>query len=173
MTKSTQDRNLIPAGNRSINIAGRIPVEYRREWESEGWNVFTRSDGFMEIERDDEAQKFNNDEEVLRYVVAKAAAGSRSHLLALWLDGRPAETKYTALAWIPAELLPEKKWTVVGHYVSSGAAWATWIEAETAVHAKEAAVKANSVRSDDIVVIDVFRGYHTGAFCRREDDGGR
>ena len=170
---TTQARKLIPAGSYSIDIAGRVPVEYRREWELEGWDVFTRADnGLMEIERDDEAERFDSDGAALRHVVARAAAGSRSHLFALWLDGRPAATRHTAIAWIPDELLPEKKWTVVGHYVSTGSPWATWIEAETAIQAKEAAVKANSVRDDDIVVIDVFRGYHTGAFCRREDGGG-
>ncbi len=148
-----------------IAISDRIPDEYREQWNSEGWDVFTRSDDdLMEIQRDDELRKFDTDEGALHHVIAKAAAGSRSHLFALWLDGRPATTKRSSLAWIPDELLPEKQWTVIGHYVSSGQPWVEWIEADDATQAAVKAVKENSVRSSDIVIIDVFRGHHTGAF---------
>ena len=155
----------MPARRNEVDIFDRIPAEYREQWQREGWDVFVRdSGGIMEIERDDRSENFDTDEDALRHVILKASMGSKLHLLALWLDGRSALTCWSSLAWIPDELLPEKRWTVVGHYVSSGRPWVEWIEADDAIQAAVKAVKESSVRSNDIVIIDVFRGHHTGAF---------
>lgn len=165
--KTTQTRAATGAMrlDKTIDIAARIPAEYREEWEREGWSVFTTTkNGIMEIERDDDTMKFDNDEAALHHVIAMASGGSRSHLFALWLDGRPAEVEWSELAWIPDELLPEKEWTVVGYYDSSRQPWIEHVEAENATQAAVKAIKENSVRSDDIIVIDAFRGHHSGMF---------
>lgn len=50
---------------------------------AEGWDVFTRSDGRLEIEKDDELDIFPTDDAALDHVIAQATAGSAYHLRAL------------------------------------------------------------------------------------------
>jgi hypothetical protein len=80
----------------------------------EGWDLYTRDNGELEIEYIAEPQEvpelvargivdppFNADDDVIRHCLAKAREGSRLHQLALYLEGRIADRD----CWVPAELL--------------------------------------------------------------------
>ena len=83
-----------------------IPHRISKLWQSEGWDLFARSDnGLFEIEHFDDpdsaesdlgikmSQTFESDAACLYFVTAKALAGSKPHMLALWLNGRCSEPK--------------------------------------------------------------------------------
>lgn len=88
-----------------------IPSAYRDIWLNEGWNVLVRTtNGTYEIEALDESNKFADDAACIEYVIKRALEGSKPHLLAIWLDGRPViagrkSIDWTNPAWIPPSLL--------------------------------------------------------------------
>lgn len=53
----------------------------------EGWNLF-ETDGAVCIQKSDEAGRFTCDQSTLNTVLGQAAAGSKLHMLAVYLDGR-------------------------------------------------------------------------------------
>ena len=62
--------------------------EYDSRAAGEGWGMFDCSDGFFQLQADDNHTTFHGDAEAVAFVVRKALAGSKLHLLALYLDGR-------------------------------------------------------------------------------------
>ncbi len=54
---------------------------------AEGWWLSQRIDAYWEIQRLDEEERFASDDEALRYIKARAEAGSRMHRIALRLNG--------------------------------------------------------------------------------------
>lgn len=81
-----------------------IPKSAIKTWEQEGLSVFYRDDGYLEIQKIDESDAFMSDDDAVSYCIKKASQGSKSHLLALWLDGRNFEDKRKSNFWIPQEL---------------------------------------------------------------------
>lgn len=61
--------------------------------QKEGWDLFTRSDGLLEIERIDEQPTFKSDKAALEYVYRRAGKGSQLHLLAIHLDRRHVDNE--------------------------------------------------------------------------------
>lgn len=85
-----------------------IPDAYRIQWLQEGWDLFVRDDdGSYEIEALDEDTTFGDDATAIEFVVRRALEGSKSHLLAIWLDGRPVCPKRLSMSWIPASLVED------------------------------------------------------------------
>ena len=103
-TRETNPRETAPTGANPYDTMRQVPPTDTALWEGEGWGVFD-SDGVLEIQADGEAARFASDEEAIAYVLRMASTGSRSHLLALWLDGRPAYSPTSTPGWLPAELL--------------------------------------------------------------------
>lgn len=60
----------------------------------EGWNLFVHDQvpPRMLLESLDQGDEFATDDEAASFVIKKALKGSKRHLLALYLDGRPADT---------------------------------------------------------------------------------
>lgn len=69
----------------------RAWMPYSKKAAAEGWNMFSHDNGLFQLQRVDEAGILQGDTEALAYVVKKALAGSKMHLLALYLDGRPVD----------------------------------------------------------------------------------
>ena len=78
----------------------------------EGWDLFTRDDNRLDIERIDtpsdhpelEGQDdwlFDSDVDAVKHIVKRAGEGSKPHLLALYLDGRC----HTDKVWVDATLV--------------------------------------------------------------------
>lgn len=61
----------------------------------EGWDLFTRCDGVLEVQRLDTNKRFVTDTDALMYVTRKALKGSLRHLRSLMLNGRRKDDKVT------------------------------------------------------------------------------
>lgn len=78
----------------------------------EGWDLFTRDDNRLDIERIDapcefreldgnDEPRFEGDDEAVKHIIKRAGEGSKLHLLALYLDGRC----HTDKVWVHASLI--------------------------------------------------------------------
>lgn len=63
--------------------------EEASQWR-EGWGLWTRSDGFYEIQKFDEdpSRRFSSDDQAVQHVRARARSGSTMHVRAVALHGR-------------------------------------------------------------------------------------
>jgi hypothetical protein len=92
----------------------------------EGWDLFTRSDRRLGIERIDDPTEFKeleghtdclfeSDDAASKHVIQRAGEGSKLHLLALYLDGRIHTDKVwvgESLIEAPAEPAPTGKYKI-------------------------------------------------------------
>ena len=104
-------------------MAEMTPLKAMKAWNrfgkpatvNEGWGLFHRSDGFMEIEAIDDlegqpaSKPLANDLEAIRHVAEQAIKGSRPHILALYLDGQRGDRR----VFVPLDCSPLD--TLEGH----------------------------------------------------------
>ena len=103
----------IPSAAENWMIATDIWHKYGRPHAiKEGWDLFTRDDNRLDIERIDspcefreldgnDEPRFEGDDEAVKHIIQRAGAGSKLHLLALYLDGRC----HTDKVWVHASLI--------------------------------------------------------------------
>ena len=105
----------IPSAAENWMIATDIWHKYGRPRAiKEGWDLFTRDDNRLDIERIDspcefreldgkDEPRFEGDDEAVKHIIKRAGEGSKLHLLALYLDGRC----HTDKVWVHASLISE------------------------------------------------------------------
>lgn len=70
----------------------------------EGWDLFTKDEGVLDIQKLDEMGSLEGDAEAVAFVVVNAMGGSARHARALYLAGRRADSR----VFLDGDLCPRR-----------------------------------------------------------------